>query len=201
MPLKCLSIWSYRPTAVIRGAACRPDREEACCNGCCDEPGTTRLNPRAPTAHRVPAGWRMAPGLESARETRSRGAAQMLRQGEESLWGLHSDVKRMRHPGDLRIRECPMCRPSGAGARASLGGANLAAMARRAYACAAVGGASVPCVCAHHSTGAMGAGAVAGAGAGPGLAPELLRRGGSAWFAAVRSGNQLPCNFGMGLHF
>ena len=31
MPLKCLSIWSYRPTAVIRGA-CRPDREEACCN-------------------------------------------------------------------------------------------------------------------------------------------------------------------------
>ena len=39
----------------------------------------------------------------------------MLRQGEESLWGLHSDVKRMRHPGDLRIRECPMCRPSGAG--------------------------------------------------------------------------------------
>jgi hypothetical protein len=114
---------------------------------------------------------------------------EMLRQGEESLWGLHSDVKRMRHPGDLRIRECPMCRPSGAGARASLGGANLAAMARRAYACAAVGGASVPCVCAHHSTGAMGAGAVAGAGAGPGLAPELLRRGGSAWFAAVRSGN------------
>ena len=38
---------------------------------------------------------------------------EMLRQGEESLWGLHSDVKRMRHPGDLRIRECPMCRPSG----------------------------------------------------------------------------------------
>ena len=45
----------------------------------------------------------------------------MLRQGEESLWGLHSDVKRMRHPGDLRIRECPMCRPSGAGARAWVG--------------------------------------------------------------------------------
>ena len=82
-----------------------------------------------------------------------------------------------------------------------MGGANLAAMARRAYACAAVGGASVPCVCAHHSTGAMGAGEVAGAGAGPGLAPELLRRGGSAWFAAVRSarftfpGSREPGNF------
>ena len=58
----------------------------------------------------------------------------MLRQGEESLWGLHSDVKRMRHPGDLRILECPMCRPSGAGARASLG-PTWAAMGRAARMC------------------------------------------------------------------
>ena len=111
---------------------------------------------------------------------------EMLRQGEESLWGLHSDVKRMRHPGDLRIPECPMCRPSGAGARASWG---ERVMPLRV--CAAVGGASA-LACARAIAPQRWARVRARARArGLGWHLQLLRVGRPAWFRPCRS----PCWF------